>query len=146
MTIDSPILSVKDLHVTFPIRRGLFRREAALVALDGVSFELRAGETLGLVGESGSGKSTLGRAVLRLLPRVEGHVTWLGQDLADLTPEALRRLRADMQIVFQDPLASLDPRMPVGEIVAEPLRTFQPDLPKKELRARVTGTNWRQLA
>ncbi|QEX18881.1 ABC transporter ATP-binding protein [Hypericibacter terrae] len=134
-----PILSVKDLHVTFPIRRGLFRREATLVALDGVSFDLKPGETLGLVGESGSGKSTLGRAVLRLLPRVEGHVTWLGQDLAGLTPEALRRLRADMQIVFQDPLASLDPRMPVGEIVAEPLRTFQPDLPKKELRARVTG-------
>jgi len=134
-----PILSVKDLHVTFPIRRGLFRREATLVALDGVSFELKPGETLGLVGESGSGKSTLGRAVLRLLPRVEGHVTWLGQDLADLTPEALRRLRADMQIVFQDPLASLDPRMPVGDIVAEPLRTFQPDLAKKELRARVTG-------
>jgi oligopeptide transport system ATP-binding protein len=135
----TPILSVKDLHVTFPIRRGLFRREATLVALDGVSFDLKPGETLGLVGESGSGKSTLGRAVLRLLPRIEGHVTWLGQDLAGLTPEALRRLRADMQIVFQDPLASLDPRMPVGEIVAEPLRTFQPDLPKKELRSRVTG-------
>jgi oligopeptide transport system ATP-binding protein len=133
-----PILSVKDLHVTFPIRRGMFRREATLVALDGVSFDLKPGETLGLVGESGSGKSTLGRAVLRLLPRIEGHVTWLGQDLAHLTPEALRRLRADMQIVFQDPLASLDPRMPVGEIVAEPLRTFQPDLPRKELRARVT--------
>jgi len=135
----APILSVKDLRVTFRIRRGLFKPEAVLTAVDGVSFELRPGETLGLVGESGSGKSTLGRAVLRLLPRTTGRVTWLGQDLAQLTPEALRRLRADMQIVFQDPLASLDPRMTVGEIVAEPLRTFQPDLPKAEVRSRVVG-------
>jgi oligopeptide transport system ATP-binding protein len=135
----APILSVKDLRVTFRIRRGLFKPEAVLTAVDGVSFELRPGETLGLVGESGSGKSTLGRAVLRLLPRTTGRVTWLGQDLAQLTPEALRRLRADMQIVFQDPLASLDPRMTVGEIVAEPLRTFQPDLPKAEVRSRIVG-------
>ena len=135
----APILSVKDLRVTFRVRRGLFKPEAVLTAVDGVSFELRPGETLGLVGESGSGKSTLGRAILRLLPRTTGRVTWLGQDLAHLTPEALRRLRADMQIVFQDPLASLDPRMTVGEIVAEPLRTFQPDLPKAEVRSRVVG-------
>jgi oligopeptide transport system ATP-binding protein len=135
----APILSVKDLRVTFRIRRGLFKPEAVLTAVDGVSFDLRPGETLGLVGESGSGKSTLGRAVLRLLPRTTGRVTWLGQDLAQLTPEALRRLRADMQIVFQDPLASLDPRMTVGEIVAEPLRTFQPDLPKAEVRSRIVG-------
>jgi oligopeptide transport system ATP-binding protein len=135
----APILSVKDLRVTFRMRRGLFKPEAVLTAVDGVSFELRPGETLGLVGESGSGKSTLGRAILRLLPRTTGRVTWLGQDLAHLTPEALRRLRADMQIVFQDPLASLDPRMTVGEIVAEPLRTFQPDLAKTEVRSRVVG-------
>ena len=135
----APILSVKDLRVTFRIRRGLFRPEAVLTAVDGVTFDLRPSETLGLVGESGSGKSTLGRAILRLLPRTTGRVTWLGQDLAQLTPEALRRLRADMQIVFQDPLASLDPRMTVGEIVAEPLRTFQPDLPKAEVRSRVVG-------
>jgi oligopeptide transport system ATP-binding protein len=135
----APILSVKDLRVTFRVRRGLFKPEAVLTAVDGVSFELRPGETLGLVGESGSGKSTLGRAILRLLPRTTGRVTWLGQDLAHLTPEALRRLRADMQIVFQDPLASLDPRMTVGEIVAEPLRTFQPDLAKTDVRSRVVG-------
>jgi oligopeptide transport system ATP-binding protein len=135
----APILSVRDLHVTFRIRRGMFKPEASLTAVDGVTFDLRPGETLGLVGESGSGKSTLGRAILRLLPRITGRVTWLGQDLAHLSPEALRRLRADMQIVFQDPLASLDPRMTVGEIVAEPLKTFQPDLPKAEVRSRVVG-------
>jgi oligopeptide transport system ATP-binding protein len=135
----APILSVENLRVTLPVRRGLFRPEANLVALEDVSFALGAGETLGLVGESGSGKSTLGRAVLRLLPRIGGRVTWLGQDLARLTPEALRRLRADVQIVFQDPLASLDPRMTVGEIVAEPLRTFQTDLPKTTIRSRVAG-------
>jgi len=108
-----------------------------LRAVDGVSFDLRPGETLGLVGESGCGKTTLGRAVLRLLPNIEGRVVWLGEDLAGLNEEAMRRRRREMQIVFQDPLAALDPRMPVGEIIGEPLRTFQPDLPPAEAKAKV---------
>jgi oligopeptide transport system ATP-binding protein len=122
---------VHDLKVHFTIGGGLFARQAAatLRAVDGVSFDLRPGETLGLVGESGCGKSTLGRAVLRLLPQVAGRVVWLGQDLAQLSHEAMRQKRQEMQIIFQDPLASLNPRMTVGEIIGEPLATFQPNLP-----------------
>ncbi len=127
----APLLSVSDLKVHFSIGGGLLsrRRAGVLKAVDGVSFDLRPGETLGLVGESGCGKSTLGRAVLRLLPQVAGRVVWIGQDLAQLSHEALRQKRQEMQIIFQDPLASLNPRMTVGEIIGEPLATFQPNLP-----------------
>jgi len=127
----APLLSVSDLKVHFSIGGGLLsrRRAGLLKAVDGVSFDLRPGETLGLVGESGCGKSTLGRAVLRLLPQVAGRVVWIGQDLAQLSHEALRQKRQEMQIIFQDPLASLNPRMTVGEIIGEPLATFQPNLP-----------------
>jgi len=135
----APFLSVHNLKVHFRIGGGLFSPATAgvLRAVDGVSFDLRPGETLGLVGESGCGKTTLGRAVLRLLPNIEGRVVWLGEDLAGLNEEAMRRRRREMQIVFQDPLAALDPRMPVGEIIGEPLRTFQPDLPPAEAKAKV---------
>ncbi len=135
----APLLSVSNLKVHFRIGGGLFSpgKAGILRAVDGVSFDLRPGETLGLVGESGCGKTTLGRAVLRLLPNIEGRVVWLGEDLAGLNDEAMRRRRREMQIVFQDPLAALDPRMPVGEIIGEPLRTFQPDLSAGEAKARV---------
>jgi oligopeptide transport system ATP-binding protein len=135
----APLLSVQDLKVHFHIGGGFLSRRAPalLKAVDGVSFDLRPGETLGLVGESGCGKTTLGRAVLRLLPNIEGRVVWLGQDLAKLGEEAMRQHRREMQIVFQDPLAALDPRMTVGEIIGEPLATFQPGLPKAESKARV---------
>jgi oligopeptide transport system ATP-binding protein len=133
----TPLLSVRDLRVTFPIPRGLFRGTDRLRAVDGVSFDLFPGETLGVVGESGCGKSTLGRAVLRLIPPTGGTVAWLGQDLAGLSERRMRAHRQDMQIIFQDPLASLDPRMTVGDIVAEPLQTFHPDLGRAERRRRV---------
>jgi len=135
----APLLSVHDLKVHFDIgRRGLFGGHAhVLKAVDGVSFDLRPGETLGLVGESGCGKSTLGRAVLRLLPLRGGRTVWLGRDLAKLAPNEMRNMRREMQIIFQDPLASLNPRMTVGEIIAEPLVTFRPEMNRAEVKARV---------
>jgi oligopeptide transport system ATP-binding protein len=137
--LSEALLKVEDLAVHFPIAVGglLRRRFRPLKAVDGVSFELRPGETLGIVGESGCGKSTLGRAVLRLLEPTAGRVVWLGADLSRVDAEALRRRRRDMQIVFQDPLASLNPRMTIGDIIAEPLITHEPRLGKAEVRVRV---------
>jgi oligopeptide transport system ATP-binding protein len=137
--VSEALLTVQDLAVHFPIAVGglLRRRYLPLKAVDGVSFELRPGETLGIVGESGCGKSTLGRAVLRLIEPSAGRVVWLGDDLGMLGAEALRRHRRAMQIVFQDPLAALDPRMTIGDIIAEPLLTHEPGLDKAEVKARV---------
>ncbi|HKD48347.1 MAG TPA: ABC transporter ATP-binding protein [Rhizomicrobium sp.] len=132
------LLDVKDMHVTFPVKGdGLFAKTRNLRAVDGVSFSLRAGETLGVVGESGCGKSTLARAVLQLIPPNAGQVLWLGRDLTKARRDEIRTSREDFQIVFQDPLASLDPRMPVGASIAEPLRTLEPGLARGEARARV---------
>ena len=105
--------------------------------MDDVGFDIAPGEVLGLVGESGSGKSTLARALLRLVPAARGTVSFRGTDLLHCSGKALRRLRRDMQIVFQDPLASLDPRMSVGETLAEPLEIFEPALGARERRTRV---------
>ncbi len=137
--MSAPILSVRDLKVHFPIPAGgVFRRRyVPLKAVDGVSFDLAPGETLGIVGESGCGKSTLGRAVLQLIPSTEGQVIWLGENLAGRDSLAMQRFRQDLQIIFQDPLASLDPRMPIGETIAEPLVTHEPRLPRAEVRQRV---------
>ena len=134
-----PILSVRDLKVHFPVHipGGLFGRKAALKAVDGVNFDLSPGETLGIVGESGCGKSTLGRAVLQLVEPTAGSVVWMGREIAGLTTRAMRPRRREMQIIFQDPLASLDPRMTIGQIIGEPLRTFNPGMPREELRAQV---------
>jgi oligopeptide transport system ATP-binding protein len=122
-TNDRPLLEVTDLVKRFPIKSGVvFDRTVGHVdAVDGVSFEIRAHETLGLVGESGSGKSTTGYCILQLLRPTSGSVSFEGTDLTELRGEKLRRMRREMQIVFQDPYASLDPRMTVGDIVAEPL-------------------------
>jgi oligopeptide transport system ATP-binding protein len=134
------LLDVRDVKVTFPVKgEGLFAPKRRLRAVDGVSFTLKAGETLGVVGESGCGKSTLARAVLQLLPADSGRVVWLGRDLTREKREAVRRARKDFQIVFQDPLASLDPRMPVGVSIAEPLKALEPGLGREEIRARVTA-------
>ena len=137
--MSAPLLAVEDLAVHFRIAVGglLRRRYLSLKAVDGVSFGLAPGETLGIVGESGCGKSTLGRAILRLIEPTAGRVVWLGKDLAALGPEALRRQRRAIQIVFQDPLAALDPRMTIGDSIAEPLLTHEPGLARTEVRARV---------
>ena len=114
-----PLLQVEKLSTLFPVRQGLFKAPKFLHAVDGVSFYLRPGETLGLVGESGCGKSTLGRTVLRLVEPTLGRIVFDGQDITRLPERALRPLRRRMQIVFQDPYSSLNPRMTVREIVGE---------------------------
>jgi oligopeptide transport system ATP-binding protein len=124
MSSSGALLEVRDLEKHFPVKRGiLFERTVGHVkAVDGVSFEIAEGETLGLVGESGSGKSTTGYCILQLLKPTGGSIRFGGTELTELGREDLRRMRRDMQIVFQDPYSSLDPRMTVGDIVAEPLQ------------------------
>ncbi len=133
------LLTAEDVKVHFPIRVGGFPigKYKQLRAVDGVSFYLREGETLGIVGESGCGKSTLARAVMKLLPATAGTVVWCGRDLTHAAQSEIRSLRKELQIVFQDPLASLDPRMTVGESIAEPLRSLERGLPRAEITRRV---------
>ncbi len=119
----APLLSVRDLKTHFPIRRGVFRRVVGHVkAVDGVSFDVMPGETMGLVGESGCGKTTVGRTLLRLITATAGSVHFDGIDVFNADRETLRQLRRGMQIIFQDPAGSLNPRMTVGRIVGEPLQ------------------------
>lgn len=135
---DAPILSVRDLKVYFPIDSGkLFVPPIPLKAVDEVSFDLYGGETLGVVGESGCGKSTLGRGVLQLLKLTGGEVIWLGEHLEGLEPKQMTSFRKDLQIIFQDPLASLNPRMTIGDIIAEPLTVHYPELSKTQRKERV---------
>jgi len=118
----APILQIKDLVTHFPIRQGAFGRvRGTMRAVDGVTFEVERGETFGLVGESGCGKSTLGRSILRLIEPTSGSVRFDGQELVGMPPAQLRKLRRRMQLIFQDPYASLNPRMKVREIVGEGL-------------------------
>jgi oligopeptide/dipeptide ABC transporter ATP-binding protein len=138
LTTAAPLLEVKNLVKHYPVRKGLLRREVARVhAVDGISFQVAPGETFGLVGESGCGKTTVGRAILRLVEPTSGTVTFEGQDVARLGSSALKSLRRDMQIVFQDPYGSLDPRMPVGAIIAEGLVVHGiGTAPEREARVR----------
>jgi oligopeptide transport system ATP-binding protein len=133
------LLAVQDVSVEFPVRGGFLRRRRMLRAVDGVSLTVEPGEALGIVGESGCGKTTLARAILGLVPVASGSVRLDGEELTALDAGTLRRRRARMQIVFQDPLAALDPRMTVRELVAEPLRVHRPDLSAAERSARVAA-------
>jgi oligopeptide transport system ATP-binding protein len=133
------LLSLRGLRVWFPIGDRLFGPKRQLHAVEGVDLDVRAGEALGIVGESGCGKSTLARAVLQLVRPTSGSVVWMGRSLEGMSAVELRPLRRDLQIVFQDPLASLDPRMTVGEIVSEPLRVHRPELDRAARRSEVAG-------
>ena len=126
-TDSQPLISIRDLTVHFPLAGGsLFRRSRQVVkAVDGVTLDISPGETLGLVGESGCGKSTLGRAILRLTEPTGGQILFRGNDLAQLSKSTMREQRRHLQIIFQDPYASLNPRMTISQIIGEPLATFQ---------------------
>ncbi len=139
--MSKPVLRVQDLSVYFEVRQGgwFSSKSHRLKAVDGVSFELSAGEALGVVGESGCGKSTLARAILGLVKPQRGRVLWLGENITALEGEELRKKRKELQIVFQDPLASLNPRMTVRDIIAEPLWTFFPKMARVQVEERVRG-------
>ncbi len=133
-----PLLQVRDLCVHFPVRSGLLGRSVDTIrAVDGISFDIPRGTTVGLVGESGSGKTTTGRAILKLVPATSGSITFEGRDITTATPSAMRPLRRRMQIIFQDPFNSLNPRLPIFNIIGEALEIHFPELAKKDRRHRV---------
>ncbi|PKF49679.1 murein tripeptide/oligopeptide ABC transporter ATP binding protein OppF [Enterovibrio nigricans] len=134
------LLDIKDLKVHFNIASTSmwpWAKPGVLKAVDGVNIKLYEGETLGVVGESGCGKSTFARALIGLVEATEGRVVWLGDDLTALDAKSMREKRKEIQMIFQDPLASLNPRMTVGDIIAEPLKTFYPELSKEEVKKEV---------
>lgn len=129
------LLEVENLKVHFPVGRGFHKNKKILKAVDGVSFRLKEGETLGIVGESGCGKSTCGNSIIRLLTPTEGRILFEGKDLAQMSQKELRGLRRDIQMIFQDPFSSLNPRMRVKNIIAEPLDVHK-ICPKEDWNAR----------
>ncbi|OOR91202.1 oligopeptide ABC transporter ATP-binding protein OppF [Moraxella caviae] len=136
----TPLLRVTDVQVSFDIKKDgawFWQKPASLKAVGGVSFTLNAGETLGVVGESGCGKSTLARVIIGLVAAKSGSILFEGKELIGADKATMRLVRQDIQMIFQDPLASLNPRMTVGEIIAEPLRTHHPKLSNQEIEMRV---------
>lgn len=136
------LLKVENLKVYFPSRAqgGLRRRYVPLKAVDDVSFTVAEGETVGIVGESGCGKSTLARAILQLIESTRGRIVWQGEDLTRLGRKAMNEKRRDLGIVFQDPLSSLNPRMTIGNIIAEPLRRFHSEMSREDINSAVLET------
>lgn len=138
MNQQSPLLEVRNLYKRFPVLRGVFRREVGSVhAVNGVSFELNAQETIGIVGESGCGKSTLGKTLIRLYQPEEGEVLFRGQNLANVHGKKLRHLRKNMQMIFQDPLSSLNARMTVRDIIAEPFVIHKISMSREEMDQKI---------
>ncbi|NBI14082.1 murein tripeptide/oligopeptide ABC transporter ATP binding protein OppF [[Haemophilus] felis] len=134
------ILDVQNLSVHFKIKNSkylFFAKHQTLKAVNQVSFKVYEGETLGVVGESGCGKSTLARAITGLVESTEGQILWLGKDLTQYTEAKWKSVRSDIQMIFQDPLASLNPRMTIGNIIAEPLKIYQPHLSAEEVKEKV---------
>ncbi len=137
---DNPVLDVRDFKVYYPIRKGLFKRTIGYVkAVDKVSFALQRGKTLALVGESGCGKTTLGKGLLHLIPNSGGSVHFEGESLSDLSEAQFRKIRADMQLIFQDPFSSMNPRMLVGEIIQEGIRSLRAEYNEDERRERIVA-------
>ena len=135
---DDTILNIKDLKMYFPVTRGLLRRKVADVkAVDGVSFRLKRGETLGLVGESGCGKTTIGRCILRLYQPTEGQILFEGEDISSFPEQKMSHIRKKMALIFQDPYSSLDPRQKAGNIVGEPLKIHRIVSSQSEYKDRV---------
>ena len=133
-----PLLSVRNLRTWFPVYGGVLRRQTGdIKAVDDVSFDIEAGKTVGLVGESGSGKTTVGRTLLKLTPATSGQVLYEGRDILPLPESEFRPLRKDLQMIFQDPFGSLNPRMTIGAILAEPLEIHFPTMTRDDRRDRV---------
>ena len=126
------ILQVDDLNLQFKLSRGLFKSQILIKAVDNISFSLFSGETLGIVGESGSGKSSVCRLVLKLINRTSGSISWFNKDIDNFNSSELKNFRKSVQVIFQDPYGSLDPRMTIGKIISEPLDIFKKNLKIKE--------------
>ena len=140
--MSNSLLQVENLKVSFDVSSEgdmPWTKPKKLQAVNNVSFNLSPGETLGIVGESGCGKSTLARAIVKMVPTDSGKVLWLGNDLLSLNKSEMRKHRKQIQMIFQDPLASLNPRMNIGEIIAEPLRTHYPKTPEVDVQERVSN-------